>query len=85
MKLLLCKKCGDVFNLNMSKKSCSCGETCGQYNDSLYAEISGPCIPIGFANSSFLNAIRVRPHSGIGAEFVAFVIPEQCETITSKD
>lgn len=53
MKLLMCLKCGDIFNLTKKLKSCGCGETTGLYVDNLNAEIKGNCQTIGFANNSF--------------------------------
>lgn len=79
MKLLLCHECGDVFNLKSEVKTCSCGQTRGQYTDDLNAVYDGG-IPLGFANSSFLEAVIAQPESGLGKEFTAFVIPRECST-----
>jgi hypothetical protein len=92
MKLLLCKKCTSVFNLTHKPKTCECGASSGYYTDNLNAVHSGPSIPIGFANRSFLKAIRMQEflnekESGNpnvcckGEEFTAFTIPEWAETI----
>lgn len=86
MKLLLCLKCSDVFSLNFKEKTCGCGETKGRYIDELNAEISGNCEPIGFANNSFIDALKMqrienKHYDGNkdtcckGIEFTAFIIP----------
>jgi hypothetical protein len=85
MKLIYCKKCYDVFKLPSSKnnaKKCSCGKSSGYYMmDGLNAVISGPCIPLGIDNYSFIEAISKQPKMGPGYNFDAFVIPEHCNTI----
>lgn len=86
MKLLICLKCSDIFNLTMKKKTCGCGETSGMYVDNLNAEISGNCELIGFANSSFKTAYKLQNIENRhydsnkdtcceGIEFTAFFIP----------
>ena len=60
MKLLMCLDCGDIFNLTNEIKACGCGKTTGQYIDNLNAEYSGNCKPIGFANGSFMDAIKIQ-------------------------
>lgn len=60
MKLLLCTKCNDVFNLIVEKeKTCSCGATVGQYKeDGLFAWYKGDhAIPLAFHNTDVVNAI----------------------------
>lgn len=84
MKLLLCQDCGDVFNLKREVKTCGCGKTRGQYTDDLNAVYSGG-IPLGFANSTFLEAVLRQPESGMGKEFTAFVIPHECPTFKPAD
>jgi len=80
MKLLLCKTCGDIFNLQRHSKSCGCGLVSGKYTDNLYAEYSGG-IPIGFNNSSLVKALLNQPESGMGERFEAFIIPKECPTM----
>jgi hypothetical protein len=81
MKLLYCSSCGDIFNLTKTTKACSCGAVSGKYKDNLTAEYTGRgAIPIGFANSTFIDAVRCQPLRGAGKEFVAFVIPTICPT-----
>lgn len=84
MKLVVCSRCSDIFNLKAYTKSCSCGKASGRYIDGLNAVISGTAIPIGFENSSFIDAIRNRPTCGLGSRFEAFIIPESCPTITEE-
>jgi len=87
MKLLMCTECNDIFNLKYKTKACTCGKTEGRYVDDLNATYSGPAIPIGFANTSFLEACRRQTFMNIieqdsknvccdGEEFTAFIIPE---------
>jgi hypothetical protein len=83
MKLLLCKTCGDVFNLQRHFKSCGCGLASGKYTDNLYAEYSGG-IPIGFNNSSLVKALLNQPENGMGERFEAFIIPKECPTMNVK-
>jgi hypothetical protein len=81
MKLLLCLNCNDLFNLDFDEKSCKCSFTKGKYIDQLNAIYSGnSAVPLGFSNPSLSNAIRNQPKEGLGEEFTAFVIPENCET-----
>ena len=60
MKLLMCLKCGDIFNLARKFKSCECGESGGLYVDDLNAEITGECIPLGISNPSFRRALDMQ-------------------------
>lgn len=81
MKLLFCGICGDIFNLDLTEKTCRCGETKGKYVNLLNAVYSGDkAIPLGIANHTFRNALQNRPISGKGETFTAFVIPQNCET-----
>jgi hypothetical protein len=85
MKLIFCAKCQDVVKLTYHLRYCGCGECWGRYlEDGLNAQISANAIPLGFLNSSLINALRDRPKEGMGSEFVAFVIPEKCDTIEVK-
>lgn len=81
MKLLFCKKCQDVFKLHKGKMfECLCGKSKGYYLQDESALISGECIPVGFANSSFADAINNRKK--VKSEtFEAFIIPEKCKTV----
>ena len=80
MKLLLCRECGDIFNLTKERKSCSCGITSGMYIDNLNAEHSGG-IPVCIENKSFIQALRTRPTRGSGPEFKGWIPPRICRTI----
>lgn len=85
MKLLMCKKCKDVFRLFEFTRSCKCGSVSGKYSDILNAEYSGDdAIPIGFANSTLLDALDNQPEEGMGEKFIAFVIPKKCDTFIKK-
>ena len=83
MKLLLCKNCQDFIRLIQGEtRTCKCGAVSGKYLDNLNAIYSGDeAIPIGFANSTLVEAIRNQPEEGMGKVFTAFVIPKKCYTI----
>lgn len=83
MKLLYCPNCGDLFNLSYETKSCMCEHSSGKYTDDINAIYSGG-IPIGFANSSFIKAIKNQPEKGMGEVFTAFVIPQICPTMKNE-
>ena len=82
MKLIYCLECRDVVALKMLERSCLCGKSRGAYGtDGLHAWISGPVIPLGFANPSFRRALQNQPETGLGKDFTAFVIQRKCDTI----
>lgn len=81
MKLILCKRCGDVVRLIHVRRECYCGCSSGVYRDQLNAEIEGPAVPIGISNSSLRKAVYNRPESGDGEMFEAFVIPVNCGSV----
>lgn len=88
MKLLFCKACQDVFRLIDTERVCRCGATRGRYVDELNAVYTGTdAVPIGFANSSFVRAVRAQPieDSRGGERFDAFVIPVECATFVRED
>jgi hypothetical protein len=67
MKLLLCAKCQQVFNLAFDYKECK-GQHCGgQYIDNLNAKVWGDltnAFVLGFANSSLTGALRDQLNIG---------------------
>jgi hypothetical protein len=86
MKLLFCPECKDVVSLRPggmdSNRNCWCGASWGYYlEDDLTGILGGQAIPLGFANSSFLWALKHRYKSGPGYKFEAFVIARECNTI----
>ena len=96
MKLLICKICNSVFNLTNKSKSCECGKTTVHYTDTINVVYSGPAIPIGFANTSLLNAIELQEFLNKieknnpkvcckGEEFTAFTIPDWANTIKKNE
>jgi len=86
MKLILCPTCQDVRKLDYRVVMCNCGASSGWYeDDGLHATIQGRAIPLGFNNSSLVEAIRNRPEDGAGEVFTAFVIPKDCPTVTKLD
>jgi hypothetical protein len=86
MKLLLCKNCGDIFNLSENEKTCKCRKTKGRYIDRLNAVYSGAyAVPLGILNHSIRKAIFNQPDNGMGYNFEAFVIPKECDTMIKED
>lgn len=82
MKLLFCPNCQDVRKLSYKLVVCNCGASRGWYEkDGLHATIRGKAIPLGFANSSLLEAVIDQPEEGTGKVFTAFVIPKDCPTV----
>ena len=83
MKLIYCLDCDSVVRLTGKRERvCECGRSGGKYLDDLNAEFFGEnAVPLGFANSSFIEAIHNRPHEGMGERFTAFVIPTVCKTM----
>lgn len=83
MKLILCRKCNDVFKLDNKVRTCKCGCCSGRYlSDDYHAEYCGKeAIPIGFANSSLVKAVQNQPEEGRGEVFEAFIIPKKCPTM----
>jgi hypothetical protein len=81
MKLIFCWDCNDIVKLKSVLRYCECGESSGKYVDELKAEIFGPCLPLGIANSSFAEAVHNQPKIGMGKEFTAFVIQKECDTV----
>jgi hypothetical protein len=92
MKLLLCKKCHDVFNLQIGiVKQCSCGATKGVYTDNLNAWWSGQGIPLCIGNSSLREAMKQQrledtynPTEFYGERFTAWVCPKNSETFVER-
>ncbi|WP_370978595.1 hypothetical protein [Agaribacterium sp. ZY112] len=84
MKLILCRDCGDVVKLMHNPRQCFCCASGGRYTGVAgNAEVWGPIIPIGFHNTSFTTALENQPESGLGRDFVAFVIPKECDSVKS--
>ena len=81
MKLILCPHCQDVRKLSYEMVYCQCKKSHGRYVDGLNAEINEIAIPLGFANSSLVMALKNRPEKHWGKEFTAFVIQDVCPTI----
>lgn len=57
MKLLFCPVCGDIFNLQLHLKSCSCGMVKGLYIDYANAEVNGKGVSLAMGNGSLDMAI----------------------------
>ncbi len=80
MKLILCYKCQDVVKGDFAPRTCKCGASGIQYLNDLNAIYWGDAVPLGFANSSLVDAVSHQPLGGMGREFKAFVIPVVCPT-----
>lgn len=98
MKLFTCGTCNQIFNLSIKYRECDGGHGGGQYIDRLNAKVWGDptrIFVLGFANTSFIGALRDQLHSGDrrddffyggkmtpkGREFTAFVIPEAADSV----
>ena len=67
MKLLLCAKCQQVFNLGFKYRECDGNHCGGQYIDHLNAKVWGDlpnAFVLGFSNSSLTGALRDQLHIG---------------------
>lgn len=60
MKLLICRKCEDTFNLTNKLKTCSCGEISGKELPGDRYEINGDCRMIAFNYPSLYSALRIQ-------------------------
>ena len=88
MKLFYCPICQDLLKMSTPYSCdtgyCDCASSWGCYTGPLQAEYGGKAVPIGIDNSSFveaMQAIRKRDKSlTMGQTFVAFIIPENCDT-----
>jgi len=81
MKLIYCPKCQDVVALTLAPRSCLCGQASGRYIDPQNVQVSMDAVVLGFANDSFLAAVRNRPLNEPSKRFTAFVIPKNCITV----
>lgn len=85
MKLIFCPSCQDLFKLHTENKSCCCGKSHGHYEvDEVNAVVGGQAIAVGVKNSSFIEALKIRPSAGWGQRFEAFVIPKKCPTVRTE-
>lgn len=67
MKLILCARCNEIFNLSHDYRECKGGHGGGQYVDSLNAKVWGDpnlIFVLGFANSSLTQALRDQLYKG---------------------
>jgi len=98
MKLIVCVRCNELFNLSHTYKQCTGAHGGGQYVGDLNARIWGDqrdIVAIGFANSSFADAVRAQYQIGDlaktfayggemvspGRPFNAFVMPDSTPSI----
>jgi hypothetical protein len=98
MKLLCCIRCNEIFSLSHTYKECDGKHGGGQYIDNLNAKVWGDekqVFVLGFANSSFISALRSQLAEGDskemmsyagqmtpkGRDFTAFVIPDAADSI----
>lgn len=85
MKLIYCPHCHNIVKLCRRVTTCECRLSHGAYLDDLNAVYSGDAVPLGIANSSFIDALRNQPASGDGMRFEAFVIPKKCSTFKRSE
>lgn len=93
MKLLLCKKCSDVFKLQYEYRSCQCKNVRGKYLDNLNAivEGEGDYEVLGISNPSLKEAISIISSERVadvkrekGVRFEAFIVPDSAPTVWRK-
>lgn len=89
MKLIYCPWCHDVLKMtgpcDARPDYCDCGRSWGHYTDDLNAEYGGAAVPLGVSNSEFQRALLAQAEwgnrgDGHGHCFVAFIIPDNCDT-----
>ena len=87
MKLILCRKCQDVFKVVLhEERTCICGSCSAMHTDRLNAWYKGEyAVPIGFNNKTLLNAVINQPNTGWGEDFIAFTISKDCSTFQNKN
>jgi hypothetical protein len=79
MKLLMCSKCNDVFNLDYTLKVCHCGETKGKYlsdeNSKKHgvAEYTESGIPLVIKNNSLVHILNEKNDDQDGKSVICFV------------
>ena len=79
MKLLYCTKCGDIFNMSMHKKECTCGGASGLYVDMEHSVYTGKnAVCLGINNFSLEEGIYNIPLDGKGVPLDAYIIPYYC-------
>jgi hypothetical protein len=90
MKLILCKKCHDVYKLSTKQtRGCNCGLTWGYYlTDGLKAEVSDNEYTqvLGFHNGTLLEALSKQNREGdredgFGHQFIAFLMPDNAPNV----
>ena len=84
MKLLYCKDCSDLIELNLNERTCICGKTKGRYIDNVNAVYSGNCIPMGVNNNFLLVARRLYEEFPGNYSIELFTIPEDCKTMKKE-
>ena len=58
MKLVMCKICRDIFNLDYRVKTCGCGQVSGRYTDQRMAEVTGDHVAIAMGSGSLDMAFQ---------------------------
>lgn len=83
MKLVFCPHCQDVVKPGRREpRVCNCGESGGEYIDDVNCIVYGAGTPLGFANTSFVSALKSRPKGpGKGSRFEAWVMPRKVDSI----
>ena len=80
MKLLKCNKCQDIFNVDFTLKTCSCGETKGIHINRKTMVYGGDATCLGIDNNAFAIALNKQPVDGEGIKFESYVIPLWCDS-----
>jgi hypothetical protein len=89
MKLLYCKKCGDIKKIHKTGDVvvCGCGYSSARYSSKNYNKvvIFGHATIFGIVGESFAGALRRCPKDGPGTLFRSYIIPEQSKAIRKEN
>jgi len=64
VKLLYCRECRSIKNLNFSRQYCQCRKSSGRYlSDGKHARVNGPCEVLGVANETLEGLLIDSPET----------------------
>lgn len=86
MKLIYCNKCGDIYNLDYTIKSCSCGATKGVYIDRENILYGGDSATIlGIDNNALKVAVENQRLEGYAVRFDSYTCSVFCHSTIKVD
>lgn len=62
MKILACRKCGNLIILTTDRQCCPCGLSGGRYVNNLVVVVFGPAIVVAMSNSDIADAMGAKPN-----------------------